>query len=316
MLRRGVSTIQTPRLVPYTIITSSPIGRTQAAVNPNGEWSIFFIADPAMVHAKLSLVAMHLADRTTGEITPAQIYHRGQAMRIVERRLAQDPDAVSESTIGAIALLASLDNHSEWSVETRDTHMKALTSLIEARGGIDSTQVSDALRRVVGWVDLLNCAINESKPFLRRSALAVTESQEELFATMGLELKAPLPHIRQQARPLRSIFNILRQLSWLISVNAILSTSPSRKLRVQFSNSLWSLEYEILQLEATGKRAITLGSTTCTPSLQRCSSHLLVLESAHAELHLHIQQVDGKSEKEHRFLTSHFERRRRCYVAR
>jgi hypothetical protein len=66
-------------------------------------------SDPAWLHATLSLISLH-HDLKQGEgISRECLFHRGEALRIVNQRLVESPGHVSDPTIGAIASLANFD---------------------------------------------------------------------------------------------------------------------------------------------------------------------------------------------------------------
>lgn len=64
--------------------------------------------DPAWLNATLSLIALH-HDLNTGKgISHECLFHRGEALRIVNERLKESRH-VNDATIGAIASLANFD---------------------------------------------------------------------------------------------------------------------------------------------------------------------------------------------------------------
>ena len=62
-----------------------------------------------MFHMTLSLVAQH-RNLVLGQPVPEAYYHhRGEAIRIVTSRIGHFIDEISDSTIGAVAVLSSAD---------------------------------------------------------------------------------------------------------------------------------------------------------------------------------------------------------------
>ena len=80
------------------------------ACNPEGQWLSVALSDPAMLHATLCLVALHKIQTHGGLEADAYFRHRGEAMRLISRSLADPAHATSDATIGAVAVLSSSDN--------------------------------------------------------------------------------------------------------------------------------------------------------------------------------------------------------------
>lgn len=208
------------------------------AVNPNGKWTALALSNPAMIHAKLGLVAVHRADRRGMTDLPSEyLYHRGKALQILAGQLAAPTKHTSN--LGTIALLASLDDHSLLSQETGHAHMTAVTALVESLGGMNSPEISDPLRRVLGWVDLLHAVLVQNKPILGRSRLHDVEIED---LRQYLE-----PEVRPADEAMSPVRGHLEHLGLLIDVKRRLrNRHTDSDLRQIFSNHLWQLEYELL----------------------------------------------------------------------
>lgn len=212
------------------------------AVNPRGQWTLMTLADPAMVHAKLSLVALHRADRREGGLSPEHIYHRGQAIALINERLSDKSATISESSIGAIALLVSLDDHSQWSEASKDTHLLAIAAAVQQRGGIDSPSICEPLRRVLIWVDLFHATMSEQKPRLRSKAAASVAPPP---ATRGISLayrQHQERHLVPQVSALTHLYKLLEDLSTLLHTKAILNRRSAPAERTAFSDALYTFE--------------------------------------------------------------------------
>lgn len=220
------------------------------AVNPRGEWTIMTLADPAMVHAKLSLVALHRADRGQGGLSPEHIYHRGQAFSLITKRLADRSAEISESSIGSIALLVSLDDHSQWFEASKNTHLLAVAALVKERGGINSPSINDPLRRVLCWVDLLHATLSEQKPLFGMARVVSTASVGELRSARDGKLlqRHRQQHLMTQSPTLTHLFDLLEDLSTLLHTKSRLTPHSSRTQRTAFSDSLYTLEASLAHL--------------------------------------------------------------------
>ena len=79
------------------------------ANNPTGVYLSFAATDPAMLHATLSLMSQHEAFMRREPPSRPFYFHRGEAIRIITERIGNDMEAVSEATIGAVAVLSVTD---------------------------------------------------------------------------------------------------------------------------------------------------------------------------------------------------------------
>ena len=274
-----------------------------AAVNPDGHWTSITFADPAMIHTKLSLVALHRLDRhqTSGrsldqsvatDLNEAHLYHRGRALTLIQNRLAQTDlqHQMDDNLIGATALLTSLDDHSAtWSGETQDKHMLALVSMINSR---PVGSLSEPLRRVLLWVDLLRAALSERPPLLRPEAMITGDirwEEDELESlavdVLGYERAVSLPQSRTGAEgpPVSRYFHsILDRLGTLLVVGKQLQHLPassSAHARRLFGNAVYRLEYELLATlsnPSSPSQAATTSpatATTAMPTLPQQQPH-------------------------------------------
>lgn len=62
-----------------------------------------------MFHATLSLVSQHEALRRRTPASRAFYFHRGEAIRFVTARIGDAVQAISDATIGAVAVLSITD---------------------------------------------------------------------------------------------------------------------------------------------------------------------------------------------------------------
>lgn len=65
--------------------------------------------DSAWLNATISTIALHYDLKIGGRISKECLFHRGEALRIVNERLVKSPGEVSDATIGAISTLANID---------------------------------------------------------------------------------------------------------------------------------------------------------------------------------------------------------------
>jgi hypothetical protein len=234
----------------YVVASPLPLIKAKKSlVNPEGAWTVFVLADPALIHGKLGLVAAHLSDRTTGEVSPEQLWHHGKALKMIQSRLGGKAEDVSESTLGTIALLASIGGHTRGFEKQRDTHLNVLFALIEARGGIDAPTLPEHLKRVFSWLDILRSTLEATPPTLTLSHLAVTATHDEFRSAAGPEFAFKPLNFQHRVQPLKTLSVILQQVALLSYVKSMPSINRSKRLRKLFSNTLWRVEWNTLVLK-------------------------------------------------------------------
>ena len=69
----------------------------------------FAATDPAFLNSVLCLISLHHDLRAGKGISHECLMHRREALRLVNQRLVESPQHVSEETIAAIASLAYFD---------------------------------------------------------------------------------------------------------------------------------------------------------------------------------------------------------------
>lgn len=69
------------------------------------------VSDPAWLHATFAIVALSLGFATDvpDGLSLAALFHRGQALLLVNQRLRDSPTQISVTTLGAIASLANFE---------------------------------------------------------------------------------------------------------------------------------------------------------------------------------------------------------------
>lgn len=223
------------------------------ACNPEGRWLATAFMDAAMLHATLSLVAIHRRDKFSSNLSKLYFEHRGEAMKIIGHRLTEADQAISDATIGAVALLSSSDNHFDWSSEVQSQHSTALAGLIAMRGGIKSLSTNRHIQRVVGWADLLHSALHSTKPRLDlpfSRALNLQHVDEPMKVTdQGTAIRFRYSNVVQLQHLPFSVANIIQGLRDLMEAKISLLQNRNEGVCRSFSDLLWRLEYSILAPE-------------------------------------------------------------------
>lgn len=82
---------------------------TTTPPGPRKRWFPSSIGDPALFHGIMHISAAHLAASQRSRPSSAYFQHRGEIIRLVNKRITYDQDATSDGTIGAIACLLISD---------------------------------------------------------------------------------------------------------------------------------------------------------------------------------------------------------------
>lgn len=216
------------------------------ACNPEKSWMPLAMTDSAMLHATLTLVAIHRRDCCSALLDESYFKHRGQAMKLIVERLHDSTAGISESTIGAVAILSNSDNQFDWSTTTQAYHIDGLYALVHLRGGIESLKANKDIQRVVAWADLLHAASKLERPRLPLPSYLFTSSSGDIIESTP-PYKSPEPtsdiiedlpvHLRRAIQRLRSLFEI----------KCLLVECRTSELCQKFSRLLWKFEHDILE---------------------------------------------------------------------
>ncbi|ETI22708.1 hypothetical protein G647_06784 [Cladophialophora carrionii CBS 160.54] len=230
------------------------------ACNPEARWISVALMDPAIIHATLSLVAIHRRDCFSIDLSNVYFKHRGEAMRIVARRLSNLKESLSYGTIGAVALLSSSDNHFEWSSEAQSTHSQGLGHLIALRGGMEMLSSNRHIQRVAGWADLLQSAMHGTCLQVEMPAAVQESSAEDIDLNVSDDEAGELLTgiVLQDLPP--TVGDTVQQLRILSSVKVYLLRERHEELCRVFSNLLWKLEHSILSRSQNPQ--LTIGTET------------------------------------------------------
>jgi hypothetical protein len=230
------------------------------ACNPEARWISVALMDPAIIHATLSLVAIHRRDCFSIDLSKVYFKHRGEAMKIVVRRLSNLKESLSDETIGAVALLSSSDNHFDWSSEVQSTHSQGLGQLIAMRGGMETLTSNRHIQRVAGWADLLQSAMHGTDVQVEMPVAVREASAEDIDPSVSGDEAGDLPTgiLLHDLPP--KVGDTVRQLRILSSLKASLLGKRNEELCRTFSNLLWKLEYSILSRSQAPQLSTGLGT--------------------------------------------------------
>lgn len=127
--------------------------QNSVAFNPQRRLMNIASADPAWLNATFAIIALCFNFHTgaSQKLSADALYYRGQALHLVNQRLANPSSQVDDSTIGAVATLCNFDVMSGYLV-TATAHISGLEQLVKLRGGIDKLPSEQKmLLNVISW---------------------------------------------------------------------------------------------------------------------------------------------------------------------
>lgn len=103
--------------------------------------------------------------------TAESVVYENQALHLINQRLGDPAWRLRNTTIGAVAALASYEI-SNGTLDAAQTHLVGLEKMIRLKGGIDHPSISQGLRRIVLWVDLVATSHGISVPRITSNNLS------------------------------------------------------------------------------------------------------------------------------------------------
>ncbi len=79
------------------------------AINYDDTWKPFSITDPALLHATLGLTAQHRDLLYDINDSFDNLYHKGEAMKVMTQRLTQESHRISDADVTCVAVLVDLE---------------------------------------------------------------------------------------------------------------------------------------------------------------------------------------------------------------
>ncbi|CAD6444120.1 ea3d2b18-cb24-4b93-b1b5-6dacfd42c220 [Sclerotinia trifoliorum] len=138
--------------------------------------------DPEPAHIVMGFNIQHMARLHGQKEPPIAIKHKTEAMRVINKRLNDPAQALSDGSIGAVAnftgheLLSGLP-------ENFSIHMNGLDQMVKCRGGLVAFSRNRPLQLVIESLDLCRAYIQISRPIYSRCDKNVIE---ELTTTSSL----------------------------------------------------------------------------------------------------------------------------------
>ncbi|MCJ1399446.1 hypothetical protein MMC11_002648 [Xylographa trunciseda] len=237
------------------------------AINPEGNWFAYAAGDAALLHATLFLVALHRDLQLGAQLSSSCLYHRGEVIRTVNKRIGALEREISDATIGAVAFLANFETMNGTLLASR-LHMNGLRQMIALRGGLHTLGQSQVLQRVVIWADFLYSTATCSKPSFPLIPQPTTLTKYSAASGGAMRAGSMILTGRTFLEP--GCIDIIQDLRSL-TVHAANPQSMSMLDRRAFSSMIYLLEYHLLSQQG-GSSSVQKYSQT--PAPLRIAAHL------------------------------------------
>ncbi|KUJ20657.1 uncharacterized protein LY89DRAFT_716012, partial [Mollisia scopiformis] len=261
------------------------------AINHDNAWKPYSITDSALFHATLCLVAQHEDLLRGTDESSENLFHKGEAMRLMNRRLLDNWHSLSDADITAVAIFVILESING-TFEAASAHQVGLLKMTKLRGGIGNFELHRVVLRVLAWSDIV---------FSTRFGFAPRFSSiSEDFAS---SFHPPSPTNNRYSTVFNdptttSIFQTLRYISSTIDVPNL--SSQDKK---SISDALYHTEYKILtspqlsHFQDFDSPAPTEIKTT--PQKLTAAFHI----ASHLYLHLMMRELPNPALLHRRFLS-------------
>lgn len=120
------------------------------AINFDDAWKPFSITDSALLHATLCLTAQHQDLLRGTDDSKENLWHKCEAMSLMNRRLREVGRIVTDADIISVALLAIIESING-TFEAAFAHRVGLTKMIDVHNGYLSFQHNPVILRVLAW---------------------------------------------------------------------------------------------------------------------------------------------------------------------
>ena len=149
-------------------------------------WLPHAIFDVAVFSATVTFAAVHLDIMSGRTENLSLISHKSETIKQINEKIQNPESALSDSSIGAVAMMAATEIISGNSAELH-IHMNALTRMVRLRGGLQQLGWAGVLHMFISWQDLLYSTITAQPPIYSLAPCGVrlgehTPPQEPVFS--------------------------------------------------------------------------------------------------------------------------------------
>ncbi|RFU25548.1 hypothetical protein B7463_g10791, partial [Scytalidium lignicola] len=244
-----------------TVNTYRVLVKTAVLKPPGGVMLEVFLSDPVLAHGAIMLAANHWV--TIGglwnQIAASFYYHKVETIKLLRERMMVQNEAMSESTISAIATLILVECHLGF-MDAATSHMKGLAQLVRVRSdsGLNGTPMNPLMNRLVMLADLqmstatktpprFSPSAGEQEPTSGPSAQQVGSSVVEISGSI---LYQGLDTVRGLNDRTKKMFALLRHLSSNRPTQEVSNfpsslSPPSSPLLVEFESLIFSIMHSV-----------------------------------------------------------------------
>jgi hypothetical protein len=187
----------------------------------SSSWSMFALSDQLVFHATMFSWGMHFRHRMARPDSDEEmqvIQHKVAAISLINDRLSDPEQAVSDATIAAVAALTNIALVVD-SFPEATQHMQGLQAIVDMRGGLGAltSGVQQHLQRLITWNDLIYSEVFDEK--LRFPAIDIWDRSWVAFPHPDFESDLPglsAAELRAAGVPRRhEVLDILRDV-WVL----------------------------------------------------------------------------------------------------
>ncbi|KAH6712475.1 hypothetical protein BKA61DRAFT_736866 [Leptodontidium sp. MPI-SDFR-AT-0119] len=219
--------------------TFQPTNHPYSPVRPafrKEEFLSFAVSDCAILHATLGHVAMTLCDLAGIKSNPDLVYHVGQAITLVNKRIAnRSHKAITKETIFAVACLTSLELRSSPIARVK-IHLDGLEALVKSKGGIRALVSHPLTLRFTCWVDNLCSIAMNSKPRFELVSPAPDPEDLEPCTLLGERYKTKLSNLAGIQDLSQETIEVYRILRYLIAEKEMVLGSQKMGTEAEFES--------------------------------------------------------------------------------
>lgn len=169
-------------------------------------WLPYALQDSTLFLATVTFAVTHLEILSGNYKSPRTLLHKGKLIKALNAKLGDRKYALSNETIGAVAMLAAMESFLGNCKELR-VHMNGLQRMVYMRGGLHSLGWDGVLRMFISWQDLLSSEMIPSSLRFKQTpcCLLIRDNQpysNSIFPELGLstelcgEIAASLENMR------------------------------------------------------------------------------------------------------------------------
>ncbi|KAE9369155.1 hypothetical protein N431DRAFT_469085 [Stipitochalara longipes BDJ] len=211
-------------------------------------WVPLALTDPALLHSIL-FCSDQFGTRLNGQKErPSAVGHLRQTIRILNKRLLEPSQGISNSTIATVALLTlteqSSNNRENWGI-----HMRGIKRMVDMRGGLLAFQCNLILHDMLSRADLWGSLDALSKPYLHMESRGVQATVRQVCNGKKKILAAGFQFLHEDFVFEPDFYEILCELHAVTQDINTPNPPKSEAVPLRLRESLLSIQYYLLSRE-------------------------------------------------------------------